>query len=161
MKARLATMMLTLAAVVAVAEPAASIAPVAPVLAGESEFVFVDRMPEIRGERRHRTAHDDAKSGQRVVQTLYAQDFEHAVIETYLYEVACLGELEERALRTYIVAIKYPPKKPSSFAVATLHDIFKEVYVVDLSGRTRLYEDVGGRSMLALTERFKPACMPV
>ena len=93
------------------------------------------------------------------MQTLYSEEFEHAFIKTYLYELACLGEAEA-ALRTYIVAFKYPPKKPSSFAVATLHDVFKEVYVEDWNGRIRLYEDVSGQAMLTLTERFQAQPAP-
>ncbi len=131
-----------------------------PASASEDKFTYVDRMPEMRGELESKAAYDDPKSGHRVVQTRYAQEFDHASIVTYLYDLACLGDAEA-ALRTYIVAVKYPPKKPSTFAVATLHDIFKEVYVEDWNGRIRLYEDVGGQAMLTLSERFKPTCLPI
>ncbi len=139
----------------------ALLATMASVAATEDRFIYVDRMPEMRGELESRTAYDDLEGGHRVVQTRYAQEFEHASIVTYLYELACLGEVTDAALHTYIVAIKYPPKKPSTFAVATLHDIFKEVYVEDWNGRIRLYEDVGGQAMLTLSERFKPPCLPI
>ncbi|MEM9626371.1 MAG: hypothetical protein AAGA21_09080 [Pseudomonadota bacterium] len=132
----------------------------APVTATEDRFIYVDRMPSMQGEPESREAYEDPENGHRVVQTLYSEEFEHAFIKTYLFELACLDEAET-ALRTYIVAVKYPPKKPSSFAVATLHDVFKEVYVEDWNGRIRLYEDVGGQAMLTLTERFKPTCSPI
>ncbi|MGI9498573.1 MAG: hypothetical protein ACR2P3_00920 [Geminicoccaceae bacterium] len=129
--------------------------------AGEDAFIFVDRMPEVRGEFKRTITVDDEKSGHKIVQDLYAEDFEHAVIETYVLMVACAGGKSLGTLRTYIIAVKYPPKRPKTFAVATLHDYYKEVYALDQSSRIRLYEDVGGQSMLTLSERFKPACMPI
>lgn len=133
----------------------------APVSADESEFIFVDRMPDIRGELKRRIAHQDQKSSQRTVQTMHAEDFAHAIIETYVLTVTCAAGAADKALEPYLVAVKYPPKKPSTFAVATLHDIYKEVYVLDRSGRIRLYENIAGQSMLTLSERFKPVCLPI
>lgn len=129
--------------------------------ASEDKFIYVDRMPETRGELESKATYDDQESGHKIVQTLYTEEFDHAFIETYVYELGCLGVVKDAGLSTYIVAIKYPPKKPSTFAVATLHDIFKEVYVEDWSGRIRLYEDVGGQAMLTLSDRFKPDCQPI
>ena len=128
------------------------------VSATEDRFVYVDRMPDVRGEHRRTLAFDNEDSGQKIVQELFAEDFEHAAIETYVLSVTCAPDAGPL---TYIVAIKYPPKKPASFAVATLHDIYKEVYVEDRNGRIRLYEDVQGQSMLDLSERFLPACLPI
>ena len=130
-----------------------------PAQATEDRFIYVDRMPAIRGELKRSIEVDD-EGGERIAQELYAEDFEHAVIETYVLTIACGagGTGASGADRTYIVAIKYPPKKPKTFAVATLHDIYKEVYALDQTGRIRLYEDVQGQSMLALSERFKPDC---
>lgn len=132
-----------------------------PVSAGEDEFIYVDRMPEIRGEHKRTLSADDENSGHRIVQDLYAEDFEHAVIETYVLAVACAGEPAKAALQTYVVAVKYPPKRPATFELATLHDIYKEVYVEDRNGRVRLYEDVQGREMITLSERFRPGCVPI
>lgn len=138
--------------------------------ATEDRFIYVDHMPEIRGEHKRTLAFDDEDSGQKITQELFAQDFDHAVIETYVLTVACgpsvgrgpdVSRGPDVGPRTYIIALKYPPKKPSNFAVATLHDIYKEVYVEDLTGKVRLYEDVQGQSMLDLSERFKPACQPI
>ena len=129
-----------------------------PATATEDKFIYVDRMPEIRGEHKRKIVADDEDSGQTLVQDLYAEDFEHAVVETYVLAIACgpkAGPLP------YILAIKYPPKKPATFAVATLHDIYKEVYALDRNGRIRLYEDVRGGAMLELSERFKPACLAI
>ncbi len=131
---------------------------VASLSATEDRFIYVDRMPEIRGEHQRTLAFDDEDSGQKITQELFAEDFEHAVIETYVLTVACGPNAGPR---TYIIALKYPPKKPSNFTVATLHDIYKEVYVEDRAGKIRLYEDVQGQSMLDLSERFQPACQPV
>lgn len=130
----------------------------APASATEDRFIYVDRMPEIRGEHKRTLQGDDENSGQQIVQELFAEDFEHAVIETYVLKVACGPDAGPQI---YIVALKYPPKKPANFTVATLHDIYKEVYVLDRTDRIRLYEDVQGQSMLDLSERFKPACLPV
>ncbi len=131
----------------------------APARATEDRFIYVDRMPAIRGELRRSIEVDD-EGGERIAQEVFAEDFEHAVIETYVLTIACgTGQADaSEAGRTYIVAIKYPPKRPKTFAVATLHDIYKEVYVLDQAGRIRLYEDVQAQSMLTLSERFKPAC---
>ena len=138
-----------------------AVAATGPTSAGEDEFIYVDRMPAVRGEHKRAITVDDGRSGQTIVQDLYAEDFDHAVIETYVLTVACGDGAAATTPRTYIVALKYPPKKPSTFAVATLHDIYKEVYVEDRRGRIRLYENVQGQSMLALSERFMPACQPV
>ncbi|MEM7045332.1 MAG: hypothetical protein AAF543_21185 [Pseudomonadota bacterium] len=128
--------------------------------ATEDIFIYVDRMPDIQGEHIRTIAGDDEEGGLRIEQDLYALDFEHAVIETYVLKAACAGGDQDVQPRTYIVAVKYPPKKPATFAVATLHDIYKEVYVEDERGKIRLYEDIQGQQMLTLSERFKPACLP-
>ncbi len=125
--------------------------------ATEDRFIYVDRMPAIRGELVRSISGDDDDSGHRILQDLYAEDYEHAVVETYVLKVACGSENE---LKTFIHAIKYPPKRPKTFAIATLHDIYKEVYVEDRTGKIRLYEDVQSQQMLTLSERFRPACLP-
>ena len=129
-----------------------------PAAATEDAFIYVDRMPDIIGEHQRKIVADDGDNGQTLVQDLYAEDFEHAVIETYVLAIACGPDA---GLQRYILAIKYPPKKPATFAVATLHDVYKEVYVLDRDDRIRLYEDVQGGAMLELSERFKPACLPI
>lgn len=134
---------------------------VAAAAAGEADFIYVDRMPDILGELERNLTLDDEESGHEVVQDLYTLDFDHAVIETYVFALTCVGGSSKAAPRAFIVAIKYLPKRPTSFAVATLHDIYKEVYVEDRSGRIRLYEDLTGPSMLPLSERFKPGCVPI
>lgn len=125
--------------------------------ATEDQFIYVDRMPAIRGELVRTISGEDDEGGQQIQQDLYAEDFEHAVIETYVLKVACGSGTEPKA---YIHAIKYPPKKPATFTIATLHDIYKEVYVEDRAGKIRLYEDVQSQQMLTLSDRFKPACLP-
>jgi len=129
--------------------------------AGEETFIYVDRMPAIRGELQRSLSHEDKANAQMIVQDRFVEDYEHAVIETSVLTLTCIGNPASAAPRTYITAIKYPPKRPKTFALATLHDIFKEVYVEDLTGRIRLYEDVTGPSMITLSERFRPACEPV
>ena len=131
--------------------------PLTVLLATEDRFIYVDRMPAIRGELVRRISGDDGDGGRRILQDLYAEDYEHAVIETYVLKVACGSENEPK---TFIHAIKYPPKRPTTFAIATLHDLYKEVYVEDRSGKIRLYEDVQSQQMLTLSDRFKPACLP-
>lgn len=126
--------------------------------ATEDKFIYVDRMPEIRGEHARSITGEDGESGHKIVQDLYAEDYDHAVIETYVLKVACGPDAGPQ---TYIVAIKYLPKKPATFTVATLHDIYKEVYVEDRSGKVRLYEDIQSQQMLTLSERFKPNCLPI
>lgn len=131
---------------------------VTPVAATEDRFIYVDRMPEIRGEHERTLEADDEDSGQKIIQELFREDFEHASIETYVLAIACGPDAGPQI---YVTALKYPPKKPANFAVATLHDVYKEVYVLDRTDRIRLYEDVQGQSMLDLSERFKPACLPI
>lgn len=126
--------------------------------ATEDDFIYVDRMPEIRGEHVRSIVGEDDEDGFRIQQDLYAEDFKSAVIETYILKVACGKGREPKA---YITAIKYLPKNPATFTVFTLHDIYKQVYVEDQSGKIRLYEDIRSPNMLTLSERFKPACLSI
>jgi hypothetical protein len=128
-------------------------------IAGEDTFIFVDKLPDIRGDHQRKLTAKDEQNGLRIDQDVYAEDFDHAWIQTFVMAARCLDEKAEAATRAYIVAIKYPPKKPATFAIAGLHDIYKEVYVEDRSGRIRLYEDVPAQSMLEIFDRFKPVCV--
>ena len=129
--------------------------------ATEDQFIYVNRMPEVRGEHQRTIRVVDEERGQTIMQDLYREDFEHALIETYILKIACDGGAKKVDPEAFIIAFKYPPKKPETFAVATLHDIYKDVYVRDGSGRIRLYEDVHGQAMLELSERFRPDCLPI
>ncbi len=142
---------------------------------GESKFIFVDRMPEARGALERTLTHQDERGGLRIVQEVFVEDYEHALIQTYVMAGHCPnetldGDPEKGSYRAtspkiptspkiYVTAIKYLPKKPATFAVAGLHDLYKDVYVVDRDGKIRLYEDVAPQSMLELSEAFKPACV--
>jgi len=135
---------------------------------GENKFIFVDRMPEVRGALERSLTHQDEPGGLQVVQRVFVEDYEHALIQTYVMAAQCPnGDLDDEAKRDsdqhssskiYITAIKYLPKRPATFAVAGLHDLYKDVYVIDRDGKIRLYEDVAPQSMLELSEAFEPVC---
>lgn len=132
-----------------------------PVDAGEAEYIIVDRMPDILGEKKRSTVMEDTDRGLRLLQEVYSEEFEHAWIQTFVLSASCLDGDPESLSAPHIIAIRYLPKKPANFAIATLHDIYKEVYVDANDDRIRLYEDVSGYSMLKLSERYSPKCVRV
>lgn len=136
-------------------------APSTPVGAGEDDFILVDRMPKILGEKMRSQILEDEDRGIEIVQDIYSEQFAHAWVETFVLMVSCLDKPEEPRPSPHIVAIKYLPKKPESFAIATLHDIYKEVYLDAGEERIRLYEDVSGHEMVELSERYMPKCIRI
>lgn len=136
---------------------------ISPVFGGENDYIFVDRMPQTLGELQRTLTYQDEQDGLEVEQTLFAEDFAHALVQTFVMTAHCPdeGAGQTSMPKIYIMAIKYPPKNPATFAVARLHDIYKEVYVTDRNGKIRLYEDVAPQSMLDLSETFKPTCIRI
>ncbi len=136
---------------------------IAPVLGGQDDFIFVNRMPEILGDVQRTLTFRDEQDGLQVVQTVFAEHHAHASVQTFVMAAYCRDDehREDATPKIYIMAIKYPPKKPATFAIARLHDFYKEVYVSDRDGKIRLYEDVPPQSMLDLSEAFKPACVRI
>ena len=133
--------------------------------AGENDFIYVDRMPKARGDLERTLTHKEERGALRIVQKVFVEDHDHALIRTYVMTADCREKAVDddsprrSSPKVYVTAIKYLPKKPATFAVAGLHDIYKEVYVVDGDGKVRLYEDVAAQSMPELAEAFKPACV--
>lgn len=136
-----------------------------PAEAGEDEYIFVDRMPDIRGEKQRSLVAEDGERRVRVRQDIYTEQFDHAWLQIFVLSGSCLDGVDgvpEMSTSPHIMAIKYLPKKPASFTIATLHDIYKEVYVdADEEGGIRLYEDIGGAAMLELSERYGPRCVGI
>ena len=130
-----------------------------PALGTEEEFTLVDRMPPVAGELERSIAQLEAESGLTFTQKVYVQDFDKAALFTYVTEARCgEGAAGTAPSGPFIVALRYIIKRPQNFSTAVLHDIYKEVYVEDLDGRVRLYENLRGPEMIELTESFKPAC---
>lgn len=134
-----------------------------PAFGGENKFIFVDRMPKAPGVLQRTLVFQDERDGLRTVQNVFAEDYQHALILAFVMSAYCSHDDsdQDKAPKIYVTAIKYLPKKLATFAVAGLHDIYKDVYVADKDGRTRLYEDVAPQSMLELSEAFKPACVRI
>lgn len=131
----------------------------APALASEELFTYVDGLPAVEGELQRSLSNDEAETGLRFRQEVYRRDLEAGSVLTFVMTARCLrGPARDQPQRPFIVALRYVAKNPQSFAVAGLHDIYKEVYVEDLEGRFRRYEDMTGAAMVELTHGFKPLC---
>ena len=124
--------------------------------ATEEDFVHVTGMPPVEGELQRSLTNRDAASGLTFTQDVYVLHLEAIDVVTYVTAARC--KEAGAAARPFIVALKYLPRKPQSFAAAGLHDIYKEVYVEDRDGRIRLYEDMSGRAMIELTRNYSPDC---
>ncbi len=136
-----------------------ALAPSWPALGTEEDFTLVDRMPAVEGELQRRISRREEESGLTFTQKVYLQDFEKAALFTYVTEADCAaGAAGAEPSKPFIVALRYIIKRPQDFSTVVLHDIYKEVYVEDLDGRIRLYENLRGQEMIELTESFKPAC---
>ena len=130
-----------------------------PAFASEERFTYVDSLPMVQGELQRSLSNDEAESGLRFTQEVYRRDLEAGSVLTFVMTARCLrGTARDKPQRPFIVALRYVAKHPQSFAVAGLHDIYKEVYVEDLEGRFRRYEDMNGAGMVELTHGFKPLC---
>jgi len=138
---------------------AATLALSSQALGTEEKFTLVDRMPPVEGELQRSISQQEEGSGLTFTQKVYVQDFDKAALFTYVTEANCAeGVAGAEASDPFIVALRYIIKRPQNFSTAVLHDIYKEVYVEDLDGRVRLYENLRGPEMIELTESFKPAC---
>ena len=136
-----------------------ALAPLWPALGSEEDFILVDRMPAVEGELQRTISQREEESGLTFTQKVYLRDFEKAALFTYVTRADCAaGPAGAEASKPFIVALRYIIKRPQNFSTAVLHDIYKEVYVEDLDGRIRLYENLRGPEMAELTESFKPAC---
>ena len=127
--------------------------------AGELDYAIVDRMPDVRGELKRSIEGTDEARGVYLTQDLYSEDFDHAWIQTFVTTAFCRKTDSTSNSAPFLIAIKYPPKKPATFTIAGLHDVYKQVYVRDRNSRIRLYEDVSGQSMLELSDTFLPLCL--
>lgn len=128
-------------------------------VAGELDYIIVDRMPAVRGDLERSISATDEARGVHVTQDRFNEDFDHAWIQTFVSSAQCLESMSGTSAEPYLLAIKYPPKKPATFAIAGLHDMYKDVYVRDQGGKIRLYENVDARSMIELSEAFLPRCI--
>ncbi len=125
----------------------------------EEDFVYVTTMPPARGELRDAVSRIDEGSGLTFTKQVYVVRAEDLYIVTHVATASCAdGAGSAVAVKPFIMAIQYLPTQPQTFSAAGLHDLFKEVYVRDLDGKIRLYEDMHGTAMGELTDRFKPVC---
>ena len=133
-----------------------------PVGASEEDFAFIDQMPSPDGVKVSTITREEPAKGFVISQTIFRQDMPDVIIDTYVMRAQCKSDDDTLVdQEPYIVAVKYKPLKPKVFAVATLHDIYKQVYVRDRDNRIRAYDDLNGREMVDLTETFKPECPKV
>lgn len=125
----------------------------------ETMFAYVNAMPRVEGVLEQAHEGLDARSGLAVRKRVYLAETDGFTLRTHVIDAAC-ATLPE-GIEPHIVALQYYPKAPKSFAVAAMPDLFMEVYVRDEEGRIRVYEEVAGGAMAALTERFEPFCRPL
>lgn len=132
------------------------LAGLAPAAADEADFAFVSGMPLVEGDLQRTVESRDSRFGLAVRKRLYV--FEHEAFErhTHVIEAAC-SRLPADAEPT-IVALQYFPKDPQSLAVAAMPDLFLEVFARDEDERIRAYQELSGRQMVELTNRFMPSC---
>lgn len=128
--------------------------------AAEADFVIVTGMPPVQGEARSSFTAADARTGLTFAKTVYASEVPELSILTHVAMARCGGGAAD-ADDAFIMAIQYLPKNPQTFTAATQTDVFKEVYVRDGEGAVRLYENLNGREMAELTDRFLPGCQGI
>lgn len=127
--------------------------------ANEADFVFLTAMPNIDGIKIRSVTRKDPAAGITFKQTTFMRDTGAFAVSTYVVAASCADAATvPENTPPYIIALKYQPKSPKTFAVAGLHDIFRDVYVRDRQGKVRAYENMGGREMIELTETFRPDC---
>ena len=130
-----------------------------PSLATEENFAFIERMPSPDGTEFKTVTQQQPATGMVISQTVFRQDLPDLIIDTYVVRAGCeAGGKLSADVEPYIVAVKYKPRNPKAFAVAMLHDIYKQVFVRDRDDKVRAYDDLNGREMIDLTETFKPDC---
>lgn len=133
---------------------------VAPALAGnETMFSYVSAMPAVRGVLEEDREGVDARSGLAIRKRVFLAETDGFALRTHVIDAACAVLPEEP--EPHIVALQYFPHEPRSFTVASMPDVFMEVYVRDEDGRIRVYEQVSGGAMADLTRRFEPVCRPL
>jgi hypothetical protein len=128
-----------------------------PAASNEANFVYVSKMPQIKGELGQRTARQDSETRIRFTREIYRYEWNTYQIATFVLFAACPAEPSNQS-EPFIMALKYLPITPKSFSIATLHDIYKEVYVRDIDNKVRAYENLGARELGDLTKKFSPNC---
>lgn len=122
----------------------------------ETEFYYVRAMPAYGGELRSTETWHDRRTGISARKRVFTSAESGLLLSTHVVDAAC-GRLAPDA-RPYIVAFQYQATNPGSRAAATMGVVFVEVYVRDLEGRIRVYRELVGQQMAALTRRYMPAC---
>jgi len=131
-------------------------------LAGEEDFDFGTGMPPIEGKAIRTVERADKASGLTFSQTIYRHDTSSFTVSTFVVEASCADpDKMPSPSEPYIIAVKYQPKSPKTFAVAGLHDIYRDVFARDREQSIRIYRNMGGREMIELTETFRPACLGI
>lgn len=123
----------------------------------EDRFIYTDIVPPVVGELTSSVSGKDEARQLSYSKQEFRYETKTHIIVTHISKVDCGSTPLEDDF--HIMAIQYLPRVPTSFADATRHDYYKDVYVRDEDGRLRLYEDVTGQQMLELAERFQPGCV--
>jgi hypothetical protein len=128
----------------------------------ETDFAYVTRMPDVEGVLRETRESVDPRRGVAMRKRVYVYDHEGFELWTHVIEAACAGLADpgDGPGEPTIVALQYFPKAPKSFSVAAMPDLYLEVFARDEDRRIRAYQQLNGRQIAALTDRFLPVCRP-
>lgn len=140
-----------------VAWGAALMAPVA-TDADEMAFIYVDRMPVAAGTQVGRLSNFDAGRGISFRKTVHEERLDGLMIVSITVELFCGARALPASTPPTIVAFKHVPIVPTSFAAATLNDVFSHAYVRDRDGRIRAYQGLHASEMERMTDEITPAC---
>jgi len=130
-----------------------------PAYGTEENFVYIDRMPKVRGELESIHSRKDPISGLIFVKEIYRARIVHYDFLIHVLKVYCANEKKPIELPgPYIVAFQSLPKNPKDYSIMERHASFGEVCVRDLQSKIRLYRNMKARHMAELTNRFLPIC---
>ncbi len=126
--------------------------------AGEMDFVFVDRLPDVEGKEIRRLTNFDPERGITFRKAVYEDRLDGLVVVSISVELFCGRAIPDEPTEPTIVAFKHVPVVPTSFAAATLNDIFTHAYVRDTQGDIRAYTGLHASEMERMTDEITPVC---
>ncbi len=127
-------------------------------IADELDFIYVDRLPTVHGDRVRQRSSFDAGRGISFRQTVHEERLDAVIVVSIAVELFCGTEVPQSDTPPTIVAIRHAPIAPKSFAVATLHDVYSHAYARDRDGRIRSYINLHASEMEQLTDAVTPPC---
>ena len=132
------------------------------VAADESDYVLVRAFPPIRGTLVETMQAEDPAGQRWLVRRVYELPETQGIYVTIVREVHCGAEpAGDRPGVPHIQAVQFRPKAPKTFAEATVHDIFLEVYVADPEGNIRRYDHLGAQAIAEMSEKPRPTCAAI